>query len=180
MSRLYDHECRRCSLFDGVKTVCVPASGKNNIGGMIVGEAPGRMEDQMGQPFIGSAGLALNSALSKAGVMRRDIIVTNAVKCRPPNNRTPYVTEISRCSYYLEKELKRWKPKAILACGNAACDALLGVAGISDLRGTWRTTYLTEVEYSVLPTWHPAALLYDPAKKITFEQDIREFIEALA
>jgi uracil-DNA glycosylase len=141
---------------------------------MVVGEAPGRLEDARGIPFIGKAGTTLNAALLAAGSRREHVYVTNVVKCRPPRNRTPYSSESDICGInYLDQEIEYLKPKRILALGNASCDYLLGYSGISSIRGEW-VTGLHGIH--VLPTWHPAALLYDPQKTPDFILDVDEFV----
>src|SRR5689334_13011890 len=92
--------CRDCPLYEGVKTVCLMGSGPLNADIMIVGEAPGALEDQAGIPFVGSSGQLLDRELAKVGLDRRDMYVTNANKCRPPGNRAPTAKEIKACRKY--------------------------------------------------------------------------------
>lgn len=136
---------------------------------MIVGEAPGRNEDHLGIPFVGQAGRILNRALHMAfhphefpdqGKAREELFVTNAVKCRPVGNATPSDSDIETCvSAYLTHEIEAVNATALLACGNAAAQALLGETGIQRLRDTWHPMANTDARH-VLVTWHPAYILY--------------------
>ena len=159
---IYDHHCTRCSLHEGAKTVCVEATGTGADGAMVVGEAPGRNEDEQGKPFVGQAGKLLDSVLNSAFMTeqaRREVFVTNAVKCRPPGNRTPTDTETDACFSYLLREIEQVDPYVILALGNAAASVLLGETGITRLRGTWHRLDSERVRF-VMPTFHPAYVLY--------------------
>jgi len=170
MSSLYDHSCTLCPLHERAKTVCVEASGQSTrLRTMIVGEAPGRNEDELGVPFIGRAGRLLDRALHMAfypdskfvlGRARRELFVTNAVKCRPQNNDNPDEMEIDACvSAYLTREIEAVNPTALLALGNVAAQALLGETGVSRLREEWHRLD-SDAERYVLVTYHPAYVLY--------------------
>lgn len=178
---LYDHTCTACPLHREAKTVCMPASGTVKVRGLVVGEAPGREEDQRGLPFVGRAGLTLDRALKQAFVTdlaREEIVVTNAVKCRPPSNRDPSRIELDTCvALYLVEEIHEIDPIAILACGNIALEACLGITGISSVRGTWHMLN-RDKETWVMPTWHPAYVNYNSGDVEVWRQflaDITEF-----
>ena len=147
---------------------------------MVVGEAPGRSEDAAGRPFVGRAGVLLDRALLAAGVSRDDVMVTNAVKCRPPANRTPTLAERKACFPYLLEEIRRTDPYVILALGNAALASLLGRSGVSSMRGHWYRLD-RERETWVMPTWHPAYVMYQGGVQSTagaqFERDFYAFVQ---
>jgi uracil-DNA glycosylase family 4 len=129
--------CTLCPLHENVKTICVMGNGDHTKRIMIVGEAPGATEDELGQPFAGKAGQVLNNVLNDVGINREDVYVTNIVKCRPPKNRRPEQNEITACvSHYLIPEYQLIKPKAVLLLGNTALHALTSLTGgISQHRG---------------------------------------------
>lgn len=163
LSNLYNHSCTLCPLHDAAETVCVEGSGEPQYRCMVVGEAPGRNEDHMGIPFVGSAGRVLDRALREAFCTdnaREETFVTNAVKCRPERNETPSDSDIDVCvSAYLTREIEAVDPTTLLACGNVAAQALLGETGIARLRGTWHRLD-AEQERLVYVTYHPAYVLY--------------------
>ncbi len=124
---------------------------------MLIGEAPGAQEDQLGQPFVGRSGRLLDKLLEEeVGIDRHQCYITNVVKCRPPNNRNPLPEEIASCRVFLERQVGLVSPKVIVTLGNVATKAILGRReGITALRGVeflWRGI-------SVVPTYHPAAAL---------------------
>jgi len=120
---------------------------------MFVGEAPGQEEDEKGEPFVGGSGRILNALLYHAGLFRKDVYITNIVKCRPPNNRTPEEDEILACKPFLEEEIEKVKPKTIIALGETAATSLTGkdLHPISD----WRGLKIGKV----LITYHPRYLM---------------------
>lgn len=156
---IYDHACTRCVLHSGAKTVCMEGVGNPaNTSAMIVGEAPGRNEDERGVPFIGRAGQILDTELVEAFITpnaRSEVFVTNVVKCRPPGNRQPKTAESRACSLYLAAEIEALDPFVILALGNPAAWELLHETGITRIRGTWHRLD-RERETWVMPTFHPA------------------------
>jgi DNA polymerase len=144
-----------------------------------VGEAPGRQEDVSGVPFVGQAGKVLDKGLAKVSLSREDVVVTNAVKCRPVSNRTPESDEIEACSPYLIREIEALDAYVILALGNVAAEALLGFSGITSIRGTWHRLD-AEKERWVMPTFHPAYILRKGLDSDTYHQfvlDIQTFAE---
>lgn len=178
---LYDRTCTACPLHKDALTVCMPAAGTVKTRGLIVGEAPGREEDRRGIPFVGHAGQTLDRALKQAFVTERareEIMVTNAVKCRPPANRDPSRIELDTCvALYLVEEIHQIDPIAILVCGNIALEACLGIRGISSVRGTWHLLN-RDKETWVMPTWHPAYVNYNSGNVEVWREflsDITEF-----
>lgn len=147
---------------------------------MILGEAPGKNESEKGIPFIGRAGDILDTALLKSGVARKDIFVTNTVKCRPPENRKPEFLEESACRVYLRKEFAIVDPIAVLALGNHALRASTGLWGISKYVGIWQSVPRRNKEdLFVLPCWHPAYILYQPSRLEEFELCVQDFVRIL-
>lgn len=148
--------CQKCELWKS-RTNTVPGSGSLNTKIMLVGEGPGYNEDKQGKPFVGEAGKVLSDLLALMGFAREDVFITNAVKCRPPQNRTPSISEIMMCKPYLISQIALIEPKYILILGNAALVSLLGGGfSISKVRG--RPKEQDGIIY--LPTYHPAAALY--------------------
>ena len=172
----FDHNCQLCKLSDTVeRTVCMAGKGPAQCDVMIIGEAPGYKEDQRGIPFVGDAGKVLNEAISLAGIERSKVYITNAVKCRPPANRTPTAKEIRTCNVWLQGELKRVQPKFVLLLGNVAMQAVLGKTGIKKARGK----PIKQDGRIYFPVYHPAFILRDPNNSSTFENDILTFADII-
>lgn len=152
-------ECSKCSIRKTCKQT-VFGSGKETPGGlMVIGEAPGETEDQTGQPFTGKSGKELERALKAIGYTRDDIFITNIVKCRPPNNRTPVLSEVQNCSGFLLQQLKHLAPRVIVALGAEASAMLLSPSGRKIAIGTVRGKLHHTWAGRVVPTWHPAYYL---------------------
>lgn len=117
-------DCTSCPLQEGC-TNKVPGVGPIDAHIMFVGEAPGRNEDEQGKPFVGDGGEMLNRAIAAVGWKREDIYTTNVVKCRPPNNRTPNVSEVSACFRHLQKEIEVVNPKVIICWGATSASTLI-------------------------------------------------------
>lgn len=143
---------------------------------MVVGEAPGFREDDIGKPFAGKAGQYLDQALDDVGIPRESIYITNANKCRPPDNRTPTRTEIRACRGYLDSELSVVQPEFVLVLGNVALESTLGEKGIMKKRGA----VIEKDGIKYVPTLHPAAILRNPAWEEMFKADIRTLARAVA
>ena len=122
---------------------------------MVIGEAPGHREDITGKPFVGKAGNLLDLMFSEVGLDRSKMFITNAVACRPPDNRTPKKKEIQACRKWLNYQIALVKPKYVLLLGNVPLQAVLGLKGIKSLRG--RPIEKNGVVY--LPTFHPSYIL---------------------
>lgn len=148
----------------------VPGTGPLDADVMLIGEAPGATEVERGEPFVGQAGSNLDRTLADLGVDRASLYLTNVVKLRPPDNRTPTSDEIATWVPVLEAEIAHVDPDVVVALGATAAEALLDVeAGISDVRGQ----VLERDGRSVVPTYHPAAMFYDGSKRDDFEADLR-------
>lgn len=158
--------CTECPLHER-RTKTVFGVGDSRTKVMFVGEAPGRDEDVKGEPFVGRAGQLLTKILAAVDLKRENVYITNILKCRPPNNRDPQESEIRCCEEYLKKQIELIQPKLVCALGRISAQWLLRTnAPLSTLR---TGEYYYE-GIRVLPTYHPAALLRNPAyKKPTWE-----------
>lgn len=163
--------CTRCPLAGG-RTQTVFGVGDPNAQVVFVGEAPGRDEDLKGEPFVGRAGQLLTDIIERGmGVPRASVYICNVVKCRPPENRNPLPTELAACEPFLVRQLAAIRPKVIVALGKFAAQSLCRTeAPISRLRGQWQSYE----GIPVMPTYHPAFLLRNPAAKREVWADIRE------
>ena len=164
--------CRRGPLCAGRATV-VFGTGNPRARLMFVGEGPGSEEDRLGEPFVGAAGKRLDRWIARIGLHREDVYIANIVKCRPPGNRAPLPDEANACLPYLLRQIRAIRPEIICTLGATALNFLLGVeAKITRERGKWRD----RDGLPVLPTYHPAFILRDPAR----EAEVFEDFEALA
>jgi DNA polymerase len=137
--------------------MAVPGDGKPSAAVMIIGEGPGRDEDKSGHPFVGAAGRFLDSVLEGSDIDRADFFITNIVKCRPPQNRTPKKNEIDTCtSHYLFEQIELVNPRLIMLLGSVAAKKLLGVPSINAARG--RVIERDGRKYLV--GYHPAVRFY--------------------
>jgi uracil-DNA glycosylase len=161
--------CTSCPLHL-TRIQAVPGYGPVTARVMAVGEAPGESEDREGKPFVGAAGRLLTSLLESVGLDRRDIYITNIVKCRPPRNRDPEPLEVESCSHFLDEQIALLQPDVILLLGRHALSRLLPDAGgISRLHGE----RVRRNDRVFVPLYHPAAALYNGALKETLEADMR-------
>lgn len=158
--------CMKCPL-GATRTNFVFGSGHPNADIMVIGEAPGADEDEQGLPFVGRAGQLLTKILESIEMPREQVYICNILKCRPPNNRKPLVSETDQCEPYLWKQIELIKPKIILALGLTAANTLLkNKESMTQLRG--RVHDYQGIRTIV--TYHPAALLRNPEwKKHTWE-----------
>lgn len=151
--------CPRCRLSE-TRTRVVFGEGSPDAEVVVVGEAPGAEEDRTGRPFVGRAGKLLDLMLASVGFPRESIFICNVLKCRPPGNRNPQPEEVAACSPYLVRQLELVRPRAIFAVGTFAAQALLATTeSIGRLRGTVHSYQ----DIPLVPTYHPAALLRNPA-----------------
>jgi len=168
-------DCVLCRLHKG-RTNLVFGVGNANADLMFIGEAPGRDEDMRGEPFVGRAGQLLNKIIEAMGLKRSDVYIANINKCRPPNNRAPARDEADACLPFLHEQVAIIKPKVIVCLGSVAVQNLLRTEEkISRIRGQWR-------EFDgipVMPTYHPAFLLRNPAGKRPVWEDMQEVMKKL-
>ena len=149
-------KCTKCDLCK-TRTNSVPGNGNFQSDVIFVGEAPGRNEDKSGEPFVGVAGKKLEIALEGAGITRDTVYITNVVKCRPPSNRVPSITERDTCKEYLKEEISIIKPKIICILGNTAFNSVLGGSEITKYRGK----VVRKNNQLYFLTIHPAAIIYN-------------------
>lgn len=162
--------CRKCKLCQGRNHI-VFAEGNKEADVMLIGEGPGADEDREGIPFVGKAGQLMNKAFDGLKIDRSKLYIANVVKCRPPQNRVPEEDEATACLDYLRNQVMLVKPKIIVLLGSTALKNILGKEyGITATRGKW----IERKQIQYMPTWHPAALLRDEAKKIEFWKDLKE------
>ncbi|MCV0373001.1 MAG: uracil-DNA glycosylase [Nitrosarchaeum sp.] len=166
--------CTNCDLCK-TRTNAVPGKGNFQSDVVFVGEAPGRNEDQRGEPFVGVAGKRLDHVLESAGISRDSVYITNVVKCRPPNNRVPSVAERDTCKEYLQKEISIIKPKVICVLGNTAFNSVLGGAEITKFRGK----IVRKDNQIYFLTVHPAATIYNQELIGVLESDIAKLFETV-
>lgn len=162
-------ECDACALCKRRKQA-VPGVGDRQADWLFVGEGPGAEEDERGEPFVGQAGRLLDNMLASIGLARgNDVYIGNAVKCRPPNNRTPETDELAACFPYLERQIALIKPRLIVALGRPAAQALLNQeVRIAAARGKL-------FEFGGIPvvvTYHPAYLLRNLPDKAKAWEDL--------
>jgi DNA polymerase len=157
--------CTRCDLAQ-TRTQVVFGSGNQTAKVVVVGEAPGAKEDASGQPFVGPSGSLLIKLLTEeTGITRDDVMIINAVKCRPPANRNPTKAELAACAPWLDQQLAILAPTVVVPVGNFATKRILGgTEGISKVRGkvypgSAATGVTLTDDTTVVPTFHPAAAL---------------------
>jgi len=167
-------DCTRCKLWKN-RTHLVFGTGNPYTDLLFIGEAPGEEEDLQGKPFVGRAGELLTKMIEAMGIRREDVYITNVVKCRPPGNRNPEKDEIDTCRPFLEEQISIISPKLICTLGAVATRTILGGSKISELRGKVQ-------EYrgiKVVPTFHPAYLLRNPAHKRLAWKDLQVIMKEL-
>jgi uracil-DNA glycosylase family 4 len=165
-------DCRRCQLCQGRSNI-VFGSGNPTTKLLFVGEAPGADEDQAGMPFVGRAGQLLTKIIEAMGHARSDFYIANIIKCRPPNNRAPEPPEIEQCMPFLKAQIDVIQPDMIVALGSYSAKTLTGSeVAISNLRGRFHPL-VWNPKVAVMPTYHPAYLLRNPAAKKMVWDDIK-------
>ena len=161
--------CERCPLCAG-RTNIVFGTGSTRARLVVIGEAPGFHEDRTGEPFVGRAGQLLTRMLAAIGVPRQEAYIANVIKCRPPDNRDPLPEEIAACSPFLVRQVEAIQPQVILTVGRFAGQALLES---NDSMGRMRGGDHQWQGIPVVPTYHPAYLLRNPADKAKAWQDLQ-------
>jgi DNA polymerase len=169
-------DCQRCKLCSG-RTHLVFGVGNPAAKLMFVGEGPGRDEDLQGEPFVGRAGQLLTDIITKGmGMRREDVYIANVIKCRPPENRNPEPDEVAACEPFLKKQIDLIRPEIIVALGKFAVQTLLqSKIPITKLRGNWHSYH----GIKLMPTFHPAYLLRNPADKRLVWEDIKKVLREM-
>ena len=173
--------CKQCPLYK-TRHHAVPGEGSYHSPVIFVGEAPGEVEDLHGKPFIGKAGQLLTKILQSVQIKRKDVFITNMIKCRPPGNRNPSQSEVEVCLPYLESQIALINPRIIVTLGNIPTKFLLDTGeGITRLRGQW-FDWIGGIK--IFPMFHPSFLLRHEEttpgspKELTWK-DIKELKRAL-
>lgn len=174
--RAYIGDCRRCRLASH-RTQIVFGVGNPRARLLFAGEAPGRDEDLRGEPFVGRAGQLLTDIITNGMKLRReDVYIANVIKCRPPDNRNPEPDEVACCEPFLLRQIELIRPQVIVALGKFAVQTLLRTREpITRLRGRWHDYHGVRL----MPTFHPAYLLRNPADKRLVWQDIQQVMREL-
>jgi uracil-DNA glycosylase family 4 len=189
MDELVDEigQCQRCRLWEQAKKA-VPGDGSLDASIMLIGEAPGYWEDVKGRPFVGAAGKLLDELLSSIDLKREDVYIGNIIKHRPPSNRDPRKDEVEACSPYLDRQIRIIEPSIILTLGRHSARYVLSkvgvkIKGITEVRGRIYVEKLFGFPVKIMPTFHPAAALYNPEYRSALEEDfqrIKRELETLA
>ena len=190
---IHNSICQKCGLYQGVKSPCIQGRGDLTAKLLIIGEAPGKTENEQGIPFVGKSGEILQYYLDKTNVK---YYISNAVRCRPTlvseddqgntstKNRTPTAKEIKLCSAKTFQLIDKMKPDVILALGAVPTSQLMNL-GLSMETTRGRIYYHPQIQAYIVPTWHPAFLLRDAKGKkdtlvgMQFEEDIKQAITLL-
>ncbi|MGD2250512.1 MAG: uracil-DNA glycosylase [Candidatus Methanofastidiosia archaeon] len=170
-----EEKCTGCTACDLSKerTNVVYGEGPLNADIVLVGEAPGKKEDETGRPFVGRAGTLLDKTLEKTGITRDSVYITNIVKCRPPANRTPRKKEVDTCILlYLYNQIEIIDPFVVVMLGNTPLKTFIGETGITDVHGS-----VYEKDRLYLATFHPAGILYRRSLLDSFEKDVKKALE---
>jgi uracil-DNA glycosylase len=144
--------CKRCRLWENSRNA-VAGEGNPHAKTMLVGQNPGKKEDETGRPFVGRSGIYLNKVLQKNHLERENFFITSIVKHASPGNRIPKTDEINACLPYLEEQIKLIKPKIIVLMGKVA----------------WKLSRQPDIEY--IETYHPAAAMRFSQLRKKFESD---------
>jgi len=169
-------DCQRCKLAPH-RTNLVFGVGNPRARLVFVGEGPGADEDAQGEPFVGRAGQLLTEIITKGMRLRReDVYIANVIKCRPPGNRNPEPDEVAACEPFLLRQLDLIGPEVVVALGKFAAQTLLRTkTPITQMRGRW----FDFRGIRLMPTFHPAYLLRNPADKRLVWQDIQQVMQLL-
>ena len=163
-------ECTRCPELVDSRSQIVNGAGPEDADMLFVGEGPGEIEDQQGEPFVGRSGTILDDTLREKGLARADVRITNCVRCRPPENRDPTKQELENCRGYLEQEIDIVDPDVIVTLGKVPSEHLLDRdVAVTKEAGSVKTAELGGAVRDVLICVHPAATLYDRSQEETLD-----------
>lgn len=175
-------DCVKCDELAEYRTQAVPGVGPKNARVFFIGEAPGRWEDEQGEPFVGDAGAYLTELLEKIGLQRSEVFITNIVKCRPPDNRNPKTPEMESCAAYLERQLDLIKPDLVVLLGRIALERFFPKEKITEAATQPRRKRIAGREITFLPLLHPAFGIRRQDLKPEIEKSfwrIRELLDEL-
>jgi len=163
--------CVKCPLHSTRKNAVPGAGALGSV--MVIGEGPGRNEDEQGLPFVGAAGHNLDGLLSEAGLSRGSVFITNAVKCRPPENRRPTRGELDACHPFLRRQIEAVAPRFIVLLGDTALKEFFPESTLGRAHGT----SVRRGGLLFFPTYHPASVIYNPSLKDVVRDDFRKLGE---
>ena len=169
-------DCRRCKLCEERNSI-VFGEGNPDARLVFVGEGPGRDEDAQGRPFVGRAGQLLTRIIKAMKLEREDVYICNVVKCRPPGNRNPEPDEVASCEPFLAKQIRSINPEVIVCLGSVATGLLLKLKNFR--MGQLRGTFHNYEDSKLMVTYHPAALLRNPAFKKPVWEDMKLVMKEL-
>ena len=162
--------CEKCKLWEGCQTPFMSGSGPDHPIILYVGEGPGQTEDSRGEPFVGKAGKILRDAIEILELDPKIYGFTNAVRCRPPDNRTPTTRELNYCAHFLEDEIRERDPKVVVLLGNSPLKVVLGQNGITN----WNGVVVDRDGRTYVPAYHPSFFNYGNMDKM------EEWLQALS
>ena len=166
--------CTKCALHESRKKA-VAGEGPADAEIMFIGEGPGFHENEQGRPFVGAAGKFLDQLLEQAGLTRADVFIANVVKCRPPANRDPQPEELQVCNQYLESQIAAVNPSIIVTLGRISMGKFIPGVKITSVHGQMHTV---EGKF-VIPMYHPAAALHQPALRSSIVADFAKLPDQL-
>ena len=169
-----------CPELAATATQLVMGAGNPNANIVLIGEAPGKNEDEQGLPFVGAAGKFLNEMLASAGMNREDVYITNIVKYRPPNNRDPLPEEKKAFWPYLLEQLQIIEPKIVVTLGRHSMEYFLPGQYISKIHGQPKRIQFDDLKIVIVPLYHPAAALYNGSMRQTLIDDFMRMPENIA
>lgn len=167
-------DCQKCSKLVESRSQIVNGVGPTDADILLIGEAPGEKEDETGKPFMGRSGDVLDKELNNRNIERDNIRITNTVRCRPPDNRDPYKSEINNCNQYLINEISYVDPDVILTLGRVPTKTILDTdMSVTNIASEIRDKKFNDKDVKVVAGIHPAATLYDPNYKELFSDCIK-------
>jgi len=175
-------KCKKCEL-SKTRKFPVPGEGKIDARVMLIGLGPGYHENLQGKPFVGSAGKFLDELLKLAGVERKEVYITNVIKCYLPDNH-PTREQIKACSLYLNQQIELIKPEVILTLGNISTSYIfqkfnLKLESIGKIHGQVFEISTLLLYAKIIPMYHPASALYNPGMKELLKNDWEKLREIL-
>lgn len=168
-------KCFRCKKLVKNRNNIVNGKGSGKSGILLIGEAPGKKEDELGKPFVGQSGKILSKKLKNLDIKPQETRITNIVRCRPPENRNPYKQEIKNCREYLENEIEKYDPNIICTLGLIATTAILEKkVKMKNIIGDIKKANIKNNTYTIIPCYHPASILYDRSKEKKIEKILKK------
>lgn len=168
-----------CSELAKQATQLVMGVGSLDAKILFIGEAPGKKEDEQGEPFVGASGKFLNQMIDSIGLIRADVYITNIVKYRPPKNRDPSKAEKAEFWPYLLRQIDIIKPEIIVTLGRHSMNNFLPEAVIGEIHGKLQVVEMEGRSLKIVPLYHPAAALYSGKLKQTLLDDFQKILQIL-